>query len=340
MNSNKSRGEQLSFEDMNAVRAISGPGGGFFRAIEQELDVRISQRGSKITVTGPFKQVTATKRALEQVYLIAQEGEQVSEGDLLRAIDWNIRGDRSKIGTLRQESVSLSGPQRTVVPKTPNQAQYLMAIKEEPLVFCLGPAGTGKTFLAMAMAVSALRKRLVQKIVLTRPAVEAGERLGYLPGTLLDKVNPYLRPLYDALFSMMEHDEATKMIERDTIEVVPLAFMRGRTLDDAFIILDEAQNTTVEQMKMLLTRLGEHSQLVVTGDVTQVDLPKKFKSGLADAVDKLASIKGVRVVHLEASDVMRHRLVQRIVQAYERPREAPKEAADQEDSSDREPGSA
>jgi phosphate starvation-inducible PhoH-like protein len=319
----KDGGSQLSFDDLSAVRAISGPGGGFLKAVENELNVRISQRGGNITVTGSPHQVMATKRALEQVYLVAQNGEEISEADLLRAIDWNRRDEGSRMDALTRTAVSLSGPQRTVVPKTPNQAKYLVAIKEEPLVFCLGPAGTGKTFLAMAMAVSALRKRAVQKIILTRPAVEAGERLGFLPGTLLEKVNPYLRPLYDALFYMMEREEVSKLIERDQIEVVPLAFMRGRTLDDAFIILDEAQNTTVEQMKMLLTRMGEHSQLVITGDVTQVDLPKRFTSGLSDAIPRLEHLEGVRVVRLDASDVMRHRMVQRIVRAYERPRAEP-----------------
>jgi phosphate starvation-inducible PhoH-like protein len=214
----------------------------------------------------------------------------------------------------KQRSV---GIKRTVQPRSLNQSRYVEAIEQSDMVFSVGPAGTGKTYLAVAMAVAAINAKRVSRIVLVRPAVEAGERLGFLPGTLQEKIDPYLRPLYDALFDMIDVEKVDKMLERNVIEVAPLAFMRGRTLNDAFIILDEAQNTTIEQMKMFLTRMGNNSKAVITGDITQIDLPNPRKSGLLDAINILGGVEGVAFCHFEEGDVVRHPLVQRIVRAYE-----------------------
>ena len=270
-----------------------------------------------LEIEGADADVARAGSILEDYFALIQEGQVFNNGDLnsyLRV----VTGDAGT--TLR--GLIQSGRQRNfgkkvLAPKTVNQRRYVDAIERNDLVFGIGPAGTGKTYLAVAMAVSALISKRVSRIILTRPAVEAGERLGFLPGTLQEKIDPYLRPLYDALFDMLEADKVEKLLERNTIEVAPIAFMRGRTLNDSFIILDEAQNSTAEQMKMVLTRTGFNSKMVVTGDLTQVDLPTGRKSGLIDAGDVLRGVEGISFVYFDDKDVVRHNLVMRIVRAYE-----------------------
>lgn len=253
------------------------------------------------------------RRLIEEIMKVRRRGYSLAPEDIRHA----VQGDVS-LGDLYEKNVPVSSKKRLIIPKTETQKEYVQAIREHDMVIGIGPAGTGKTYLAMAMAVNALMNKQVSRIVLARPAVEAGERLGFLPGDLYEKINPYLRPLYDALFDMMEVDKANSLIERGIIEIAPLAFMRGRTLNDSFIILDEAQNTTSEQMKMYLTRLGFNSKTVITGDVTQIDLPPGRASGLVEARRILAPIKGIKIVTFTEKDVIRHRLVQQIVKAYEK----------------------
>ncbi|MBF8279770.1 MAG: putative phosphate starvation-inducible protein, PhoH-like protein, partial [candidate division NC10 bacterium] len=244
-------------------------------------------------------------------------GESVTSHDVKLALRLFINKDEAEFKRIQGDLIEVSSKKRLVRPKGPGQRRYIEAIRHHDIVFGIGPAGTGKTYLAMAMAVSALLKREVNRIILTRPAVEAGEKLGFLPGTLYEKINPYLRPLYDALYDMIETERVTRLIEMSTIEVAPLAFMRGRTLNDSFIVLDEAQNTTSEQMKMFLTRLGFGSKTVITGDITQVDLPTGRQSGLIEVQGILKRIDGIKFVYLSEEDVVRHELVQQIVRAYE-----------------------
>ncbi len=310
--------EQLAFADIDALRMLIGPRGAHLRKLGQEMGVRIDQRGNRITIEGAGAAVRAAKRALEQIYLVAQGGASIEASDVVRAARWNHRSEDARADALPSEGIVLPGRNRTIIPKTENQRAYLRAMRQHNLVFGVGPAGTGKTYLAMAMAVASLLDRRVRRIILTRPAVEAGENLGFLPGTLAEKVSPYLRPLYDALHDLMDFEEAQRLMAGDVVEVAPLAFMRGRTLREAFVILDEAQNTSHDQMKMFLTRLGEHSQAVVTGDLTQVDLPRPDQSGLVHALGVLDGVEGISAVHFTAGDVLRHELVQRIVRAYER----------------------
>ena len=271
---------------------------------------------------GGKEAVRVAKRTLEQVYLVAQGGGEVDEGDMVRAASWNQRDPSARADRLNEGAIRLPKRKKTIVAKTPKQKDYISALRRASVVFGIGPAGTGKTYLAMAMAVAALKAHRVRRIVLTRPAVEAGEKLGYLPGTIAEKVNPYLRPLYDALHDMLDFEEVDRLISQDVVEVAPLAFMRGRTLNECFVILDEAQNTTVDQMKMFLTRLGEHSQAVITGDITQTDLPTATTSGLVHAEKVLAKVDGIAFIRFGASDVLRHPLVQKIVQAYEKDAQA------------------
>jgi len=310
--------EKLAFEDRDALRAASGPQGNHFKVLGEHIGVDIAQRGNQLTLKGEREAVRVAKRTLEQIYLVAQGGGQVDEGDMVRAASWNRRDPGARADRLNEESIYLAKRKKTIVAKTPTQKAYLSALRKSSVVFGIGPAGTGKTYLAMAMAVSALKAHRVRRIVLTRPAVEAGEKLGYLPGSITEKVNPYLRPLYDALHDMLDVEEVDRLLSQDIVEVAPLAFMRGRTLNESFVILDEAQNTTVEQMKMFLTRLGEHSQAVITGDVTQTDLPRATTSGLVHAERVLSSVEGIEFVRFASSDVLRHSLVQKIVQAYEK----------------------
>ncbi|MGO9318341.1 MAG: PhoH family protein [Terracidiphilus sp.] len=286
--------------------------------IEDSLGVRIDLRSDAVHVKGPEPAVERVRKIFADFEALRRQGINPHNGEL-NALLRLVVADPSV--TLR--SLSDSGKQRsagvkkTVQPRSINQRKYVEAIEQHDMVFGVGPAGTGKTYLAVAMAVSALNAKKVSRIVLVRPAVEAGERLGFLPGTLQEKVDPYLRPLYDALYDLLDPEKVEKLFERNVIEVAPLAFMRGRTLNDAFIIMDEAQNTTIEQMKMFLTRMGNNSRSVITGDITQIDLPNPRKSGLLDAINILDGVEGIHFCHFEECDVVRHALVQRIVRAYE-----------------------
>jgi phosphate starvation-inducible PhoH-like protein len=285
------------------------------RRIEAAFSVRIAARDGRLQVSGPPQEREAAMAVLERLRAMAERGERVDEREVSMAIREVRRGEGP--GEPGGESILVTARGKAIHPKTPGQRAYVEAMATHAIVFGIGPAGTGKTYLAMAMAVAALRRREVARIVLCRPAVEAGEKLGFLPGDLQEKVDPYLRPLYDALFDMLGVEQFERYRERGIVEVAPLAYMRGRTLDDAFIILDEAQNTTPEQMKMLLTRLGFGSRAVVTGDVTQIDLPRGQFSGLREVMEILRSVEGIAFCHLTDADVVRHELVARIIQAYE-----------------------
>ncbi|MEN8114385.1 MAG: PhoH family protein [Actinomycetota bacterium] len=277
---------------------------------------RIVARGNEISISGPQRETEAAGTVLDELLIVVQEGEQLSDDRVARVIDL-VRRDVPSPSGVFTESIAV-GRGRHVRPKTYGQKRYVDAIRDNTLVFGIGPAGTGKTYLAMACAIESLVSGAVKRIILSRPAVEAGERLGFLPGDLAAKVDPYLRPLYDALYEMLGPDETARLMERGTIEIAPLAYMRGRTLNDAFVVLDEAQNTTPEQMKMFLTRLGFNSKMIVTGDVTQVDLSGGRGSGLKMVANVLAGIEGIAFEELTADDVVRHRIVAAIVEAYRR----------------------
>lgn len=287
------------------------------KLIEEELGVRLSARGEELTLDGQPDATRHAERVLTELAALANEGMVLQPDDITHALTALRHSPDTPIKELLTTATTIVTKKRFVAPKTPTQKTYIEAIEQHDIVIGIGPAGTGKTYLAMAMAVSALMKKEVSRIILARPAVEAGEKLGFLPGDMYAKVNPYLRPLYDALFDMMDMERATRLIERGDIEIAPLAFMRGRTLNDSFIILDEAQNATAEQMKMFLTRLGFHSKVVVTGDITQVDLPPDRVSGLIEVREILRNIDGIQFVYFDERDVVRHKLVQDIVKAYE-----------------------
>jgi phosphate starvation-inducible PhoH-like protein len=287
------------------------------KLIEEELGVRLSARGEELTLDGQPDATRHAERVLTELAALANEGMVLQPDDITHALTVLRYSPDMPIKELLSTTTTIVTKKRFVAPKTPTQKTYIEAIEQHDIVIGIGPAGTGKTYLAMAMAVSALMKKEVSRIILARPAVEAGEKLGFLPGDMYAKVNPYLRPLYDALFDMMDMERATRLIERGDIEIAPLAFMRGRTLNDSFIILDEAQNATAEQMKMFLTRLGFHSKVVVTGDITQVDLPPDRVSGLIEVREILRNIDGIQFVYFDERDVVRHKLVQDIVKAYE-----------------------
>ena len=275
-------------------------------------------RGSQIKFTGEPEQVAAAARAVDAMLTLLENHTPLEEQTVRYCISLAGAGEERRVRELTQDFVAVTAKGRPVRPKTLGQREYLQAIKQNAITFGVGPAGTGKTYLAVAMAVKAFKSKEVSRIILTRPAVEAGEKLGFLPGDLQNKVDPYLRPLYDGLFDMLGAESFQKLLEKQTIEVAPLAYMRGRTLDDAFIILDEAQNTSREQMKMFLTRMGTGSKVVVTGDVTQIDLPDRSRSGLLDALNVLKNVEGIARVYFTEKDVVRHRLVQEIVKAYDR----------------------
>jgi phosphate starvation-inducible PhoH-like protein len=304
---------------------VLGSGDALLRVIERAFpDVDIHVRGNEISAMGAADDVALVQRLFDEMMLVLRAGQPMSEDAVERSIAM-LRANGSAAGTDGAETPAqvltqniLSSRGRTIRPKTLNQKRYVDAIDKNTIVFGIGPAGTGKTYLAMAKAVQALQAKQVSRIILTRPAVEAGERLGFLPGTLYEKIDPYLRPLYDALHDMLDPDSIPRLMAAGTIEVAPLAYMRGRTLNEAFIILDEAQNTSAEQMKMFLTRLGFESKIVVTGDVTQVDLPNGTKSGLRQVQEILDGVDDVHFSRLTSSDVVRHKLVGRIVDAYER----------------------
>lgn len=308
----------LEFNDPRLFRDLLGQHDQHIKILQHALQVRLRVRGSSIDVEGDPLQVELATQIIRQLYGLLEKGYPVYASD----VDYAIRilsGDgRAKLQDIFLDTIYISAHKRTITPKSIAQKAYIDAIRRYDIVFGIGPAGTGKTYLAMAMAVAELMKNNYVRIILTRPAVEAGEKLGFLPGDLAEKVNPYLRPLYDALHDMVDFDRARKLVERGTIEVAPLAFMRGRTLNDSFVILDEAQNTTPEQMKMFLTRLGYGSKAVITGDATQIDLPAGKPSGLKEASRILKGVHGIRFVTFTEKDVARHHLVQEIIAAYER----------------------
>lgn len=308
----------IEVEKMELVMALFGSYDENIKIIEKELDVAIINRGSEIKVGGEPDKVGQAVSAINRLLAMASNGDNIGEQEVRYVMSQVEVGNEEQLEELGKDVVCITSNGTPLKAKTLGQKQYIEKIKSNSIVFGIGPAGTGKTYLAVAMAVRAFKNKEVKRIVLTRPAIEAGESLGFLPGDMQEKVDPYLRPLYDALGEMMGYESFHKSIERGQIEVAPLAYMRGRTLDDAFIILDEAQNTTQEQMKMFLTRMGFASKIVVTGDITQVDLPRDKKSGLRDAEIVLKNIEGIEFMYLTETDVVRHPLVQKIVKAYER----------------------
>ena len=301
--------------DPERLANLAGPFDAHLRQMELRLGVEIANRGNVFRVRGPAPAVQRTEKFLRALWVEADDQVLDSAGIHLRLVE--VGADAAVRDDVEPQEVAVRVKRGTIRGRGPNQAKYLHAIATHDINFGIGPAGTGKTFLAVAMAVEALNESRVQRLVLVRPAVEAGEKLGFLPGDLQEKVNPYLRPLYDALYEMLGVEKVAKLLEKSVIEVAPLAYMRGRTLNDAFVILDEAQNTTIEQMKMFLTRIGFGSTAVVTGDMTQVDLPKHQKSGLKDALDVLRGVEGISFTFFGAKDVVRHPLVARIVNAYD-----------------------
>jgi len=312
------RALEVSFEDADQAQKLFGPQNENLKRIEKELGVEFHVRGTKVKILGEEGAVDLAYRLVEDLYEILQEGTTIYPTDVDCAARMIARHPRAAVREVFCDVLFVTPTRRRITPKSLGQKRYLDAIRTHDIVFGIGPAGTGKTFLSMAMAVSSLMRKEVVRIVLARPAIEAGEKLGFLPGTLYEKVNPYLRPLYDALHDMMDYERAAKMVETGEIEIAPLAFMRGRTLNDSFVILDEAQNTTSEQMKMFLTRLGLNSKAVITGDVTQIDLPPNKLSGLIESQDILRGIKGISFQYFSEEDVVRHRLVQEIIVAYEK----------------------
>ena len=307
----------IKLKNTAETKALFGPSDEHLNTIEDELDVKVVLRGDALKISGDKTGVEHADMLINELLLTIREGGVLKKHELL----YGIRAIKDNRGTdlhnIYLDKIEVSSKRLYVTPKSKGQKDYVDAIRRHDIVFCIGPAGTGKTYLAMAMAVNALRKRLVSRIILTRPAVEAGESLGFLPGNLYDKVTPYVRPLYDALYDMMEVDEIERCVARGIIEVAPLAYMRGRTLNDSFVIMDEAQNSTQEQMKMFLTRLGFDSKTVITGDITQSDLPTHKSSGLIQVQTILKDITGIKFVYLKGEDVVRHELVQEIIKAYD-----------------------
>ncbi len=303
--------------DLNHL-ALLGKNDEHLRTLETQYDIRITARGHDVTLKGEERQVGEAERVILELVQMLRERPALGAAEVRSAL--RIAGNEpgADVKSVLADAISVPSRRKIITPKTINQKRYLDAIRTHDLVVAIGPAGTGKSYLAVAMAVSALVKREAARIILTRPAVEAGERLGFLPGDLVEKVHPYLRPLYDALYDMLEPDKVTALTEKGAIEIAPLAYMRGRTLNDAFIILDEAQNTTSEQMKMFLTRLGFNAKMVITGDITQVDLPASRPSGLIEIQTVLQGIDGIRFVYFDDRDVVRHDLVSAIVRAYDR----------------------
>lgn len=308
----------IEIADMDTMLALFGNSDENSKLLEKALGVTMLCRGTEVRLSGEQARVDAAEKAVAAMLALYTNGTPLEEQTVRYCISLAESGDGDKVKELMGDFIIISAKGKPIRPKTLGQKTYLNAIKNSAITFGVGPAGTGKTYLAVAMAVKAFKAKEVSRIILTRPAVEAGEKLGFLPGDLQDKVDPYLRPLYDALFDMLGAEIYQKLMEKQLIEIAPLAYMRGRTLDDAFIILDEAQNTSPEQMKMFLTRMGVNSRVVVTGDVTQIDLPDKSRSGLVDALRVLHEIEGIGTVQFTDKDVVRHRLVQEIVRAYEK----------------------
>ncbi len=310
--------EQFDVGDAAFAVQLFGQQNKHLKLIEKKLGIRLGSQGTVVSLSGEEPQVQVGLRLLEELCLLLKEGMPLYPADIDYAIRILSADSGSSLKAIFCDTVYVSARKKLIAPKSLAQKSYIDNIRQNHVVFGIGPAGTGKTYLAMAMGVAALMRKEVSRIVLVRPAVEAGERLGFLPGDLAEKVNPYLRPLYDALYDMVDFDKGRELVDTGIIEVAPLAFMRGRTLNDAFVILDEAQNTTVEQMKMFLTRLGFGSYAVITGDVTQIDLPRENKSGLLHAIDVLVGVPGIAFTHFSDADVVRHPIVQAIVQAYQK----------------------
>lgn len=316
--------EKISFTDAKVLHTLMGEQDRHLKLLETYEPVRIGIRGNHVSLSGEAFAVALIANLLQQLYGIIEKGYPVYPTDIDFAYRMLAADQTADLQQIFLDTVFISAKKRIITPKSVNQKNYIDAIRRCDMVFGIGPAGTGKTYLAMAMAVASLLEKKAHRIVLARPAVEAGEKLGFLPGDLAEKVNPYLRPLYDALYDMMDMNRALALLQKGTIEVAPLAFMRGRTLNDAFVILDEAQNTTTEQMKMFLTRLGFGSKAVITGDITQIDLPGDRTSGLVEAEQILHAVAGIRFVHFSDLDVVRHPLVQEVIRAYQRQETAPR----------------
>lgn len=308
---------RIELEDSERLFTLFGPQNSHLNLIEEELDVSINSRGTQMDVQGTPEAISQVEALFEQLLTLDDKGIKVKKADIISAIRMAKQGKLSQFVRMYEEEITRDKDGKAIRVKNVGQRDYVESIKKNDIVFGIGPAGTGKTFIAVAMAVAAMRKGDVKRIIITRPAVEAGENLGFLPGDLKEKVDPYLRPLYDALYTVFGTEHTNRLIERETIEVAPLAYMRGRTLDDAFIILDEAQNTTVQQMKMFLTRLGFNSKMVINGDITQVDLPRRTTSGLIHAERVLTGVKGIGHIKFEAEDVIRHPLVAKVIRAYD-----------------------
>jgi phosphate starvation-inducible PhoH-like protein len=309
--------ERVTLDDNRVALSFYGEQSANLKLLERETGTEVHARGNELTIIGPADAVSVARRLVVQLYGMARAGTPISREDIGRAAV-ALRADAGvDLRDVFNDTILVAGRARAIAPKGLAQKRYVDAIRSHDLVFGVGPAGTGKTYLAMALAIRALLEKQVKRIILTRPAVEAGERLGFLPGSMEEKISPYLRPLYDALHDMMDFEKADQLLARGLIEVAPIAFMRGRTLNDAFVILDEAQNTTGEQMKMFLTRLGFDSKAVITGDVTQIDLPDNRRSGLTEAVSLLSNVEGIAFRYFTEVDVVRHPLVQKIIKAYE-----------------------
>ena len=316
----------IDVSDTQSLGAVFGEYDGNMKAVEEEFGVKVITRDSAVKISGDDEEnIEKAEKVIEGLFRLAKKGDAITEQNVSYAISLVKEGNETPIDEIGGDCICITAKGKPIKPKTLGQKEYIKSIRENSITVGVGPAGTGKTYLAVAMAVTALRNKQISRIVITRPAVEAGEKLGFLPGDLQNKVDPYLRPLHDALFDMLGVETYQRYVEKNIIEVAPLAYMRGRTLDDSFIILDEAQNTTVEQMKMFLTRMGFRSKIVVTGDITQIDLPTGKKSGLKDAISVLQDIDDIKICTLTHKDVVRHQLVQKIIQAYEKA-EAKKEA--------------
>ena len=307
--------EKLIFDDINSFKVLNGTNQNNILTIEKLIKIKIHSKGNELILSGTPKEVNTAKELIQNFYKIISKGYFPTENDFKAGLKI-ITEDNHTLEDIFLDTVCVTTDRKTIAPKSINQKLYINAIRKNDIVFGVGPAGTGKTYLAVAAAVATLNLKKVKRIILTRPAVEAGEKLGFLPGDLNEKVDPYLKPLFDALNDMLDFDTVSRLMDKQIIEIAPLAFMRGRTLNDAFIILDEAQNTTSSQMKMFLTRIGFNSKCIVTGDVTQVDLDKNIKSGLIDAQSILKDIEGISFCSFDETDVVRHSLVRRIIEAY------------------------